>query len=114
MFDAGRPADIRLFLLVSFLVCILEAFLLFAIWSARASPVISIAFYPMPIIHLLPWFASLRTLRKLDHEVSGQLITVATANTCYRRIIGLLATTYVVLGVFEIAFGLAWRHGSKL
>jgi hypothetical protein len=113
-FGIGGHVRTTLILLASLLVWVFEAFLLAVLWSAHASRRVPMSFYVLPVVHLLPWLAALQLLRKVSHAVRNGTLDAASAGMCYSVIIALLAASYASLSAFEIAFGLAWRFGTKV
>ena len=113
-FGAGAGTRITLVLLASLLVWVFEAFLLAILWSARGLHGVPKSFYLLPIVHLLPWLATLQCLRKVRHAVRSGVLDTPGASICYSVIIALLFTAYVALSACEISFGLAWRFGTKI
>lgn len=107
-------ARTTLLVLISLLAWVLEVLLLAMMWSARTSPGVPASFYLLPIVHLLPWLAALQCLQKVRHAVRNGPLDAAGADICYSVIIALLSTAYVALSACEIAFGLAWRFGTKV
>lgn len=106
-----------LFVLVSLLMVAMEAFLLVTLrldrTSSRSSARIYIS-YALPIAHLLPWLAGVQSLRQTRRAVRSNLMSSTAGGLCYSITLAMLATTYVVLGLCEIAVAFIWRLGGRL
>lgn len=113
-FGASLRVRWTLLVLISFLVWTLEVFLLIMFRSVRAPMRVPISFWPLPLVHLLPWVAGMQWLRRVNRAVRRGIVNSNAANLCYSIILALLSVTYVGLCSFELAFGLAWRFADKI
>ena len=104
-------ARMTLLVLTSLVALMSEVFLIRILWSARDS--IDLAFWILPLIHLLPWFAGMQLLWSLRGSVRDGIMDSAAADFCKSRIIFLLLFTYGTLSTCESFLGSAWRFGTK-
>jgi len=101
--DPGRGKAIRgaFLIMVSVAVWMLELYLIAALRFSPPPYELSMLFYSLLVLHLLPWAVGLQALGRIKKASSKGMMETSGAQLAHDIVLSLLVATYVVLGSAE-------------